>query len=131
MNDKISGKVKLFPPYTLSPLLLKDDSFLYRTPTMYAEEQCTLYVGDNMVRHFTNKTMPREVKVKLGMVRGYEGPVTLHQEHRVVAVPLVVYDNTYPKEFEEIGWRVTDTLYCLSLTYALLIKLRSINDTEV
>jgi hypothetical protein len=130
MGNKVDGKVKLFPPNTLSPALLKDGSSLYRTPTMYAEDQCALYVGDNMVRYFTNKTMPREVKVKLGMVRGYEGPVTLYEKLQVSMSPLVVYENTYPKEFEEIGWRITDTLYCLSLTYALLVKLRSINDSE-
>lgn len=95
--------------------------FCDRTPITYL-----IWPSDNMTRHLTSKELPREVKVKLGMVKSYAS--TNAPEHHppmeLAVMPTVIYKSNYPEFYREIGWHPCRQLYCLSLSNETLIELK-------
>jgi hypothetical protein len=97
----------------------------YRVPVCSLHDLYTVYVGDKFTRVFNSDTLPDEVKVKLTMINAL--PITnLYSEEWVENSPLHIY--TPPKNltvgYEDVGWRVSETIYCLLLSESCLMSMR-------
>ena len=90
----------------------------------------TLYVGQGMVRQFTDETLPDEIKALIGMVNAFDwdelhrtnvGPFSqwLDEQKQI----LWSTKHYYPSIANDIGWRINNA-YALVLPYKSFLKLR-------
>jgi len=113
----------------MTPVVCSNYSQSYRTPVVeqpYAEVTYVVWPTDNFRRVLTSSTMPQEMKVKLGMVKAYNGELAsnLLQQWQLALWPDVVYTSTYPEVYSDIGWKVSEHVYCLVLSNETLKKLK-------
>ena len=84
------------------------------------EDHYIVYVSDGYYRRYDKDTLPDELKTKLAMI--------LATEHRVLPdlsiTNLTVYQNDQSEELDEIGWRASESYYCIVMSVDLLKKLR-------
>jgi len=104
-----------------SPIGHPDSSKLYRVPVQILDGVHTVYVGDKHKRIFDVNTLPDFIKHKLSMII-----VTNDGGQRWSLNAL--YD-TPSNEFRIIGWRASDSMFCLVMTDEELYLLRGKNDT--
>jgi len=110
--------------------VLEEKYSLYRTPVLENKQFDVSYVvwpTDNFRREFTSSSMPKEMKLKLGMVKAYDGAVNrpVLRDWQLSAVPTYIYTyTTYPDNFGDIGWKVSDSVYCLILSNETLTELK-------
>ena len=116
--------------------VLKPDE--WRVPLYHADINYTVYVGNGMVRHYTNKTLPDPLKSKMAMILGYwrnhpELVRELTLDNLVgfgFATGMCFYRNTYPAEFCDIGWRISESYYTVIIDDKLLSTMRGQHDTR-
>lgn len=84
-----------------------------------------VYVADGLVRYYDEETLPDPLKTKMAMILAAPQP---ELESEVRLQKLSVYTNSMPSEFDEIGWRVSNTYFCLVVDRATLEGLRSGTD---
>lgn len=113
----------------MTPVVCNDNPQSYRTPVVeypYTEVTYVVWPSDNFRRVLTSSTMPQEMKVKLGMVKGYDGELAskLLEHWHLALWPDIVYTSTYPEFYKDIGWKVADNVYCLVLSNETLTKLK-------
>ena len=80
----------------------------YRTPVWVEPDYYTVCIAENVHRYYTNKTVPKEVKVGVAMVNAFPF------DNKPIAYMQDVYVCPDPKQVE-IGWRVDDKMYILVL----------------
>jgi hypothetical protein len=123
VNDILKKFVNMTP-------VLEEKYLLYRTPVLENKQTETTYVvwpTDNLRREFASSSMPKEVKLKLGMVKAYDGNMSrpVLRDWQLSAVPAYIYTyTTYPDNFNDIGWKVSDSVYCLVLSNETLTELK-------
>jgi len=103
----------------------------YRVPVCNMHDLYTIYVGDKFTRVFNSDTLPDEVKVKLTMINAL--PVNnLYSEEWVGYNSIYIYmqPDMLPTAYRDVGWRVTESLYCLLLTEKCLMDMRGKKDVE-
>ena len=109
----------------LSPISHYYNHSLYRVPLTRDGDKYIIYVADNFVRNFTNETLPDEIKIKLGMI---VAPSTTDVRDCVV-YNSDFYIPMHPiNGFDEIGWQVSDSYFCICMSRELLEELRGEND---
>lgn len=102
-------------------------SNLYRVPILREGDNYTIYVADNFVRNFTQETLPDEVKMKLSMIIAASNVDVRDWEfyNSDVYVP----SDNLAEGFDDIGWQVSDSYFCVCMTRELLDKLRGEDDS--
>lgn len=88
------------------------------------EDHYIVYVSDGYYRRYDKGTLPDEIKTKLAMILA--SPHTVMPDLSVTN--LRVYQNDQSEELDEIGWRVSESYYCIVMSVDLLKKLRGEND---
>lgn len=110
----------MFSPVTT----IVDGQRLYRTPLRKVEDDVTMWVGDGMVRYYQTHSLPTPVKVKLAMVMAYDGASVIRDDVALLLSKIAIYENTYPEEFNDIGWRASTTFFCIVLEDEILREIR-------
>lgn len=105
----------------LSPVVHPKQWDLIRVPLRKLDDRYIVYVADGLVRYYDEDTLPDPLKTKMAMILAAQQP-ELIEEHRLQK--LVVYINTMSDEFDTIGWRVSETYFCLILSRQILESLK-------
>lgn len=108
----------------LAPIVHQHKWDLCRVPLTRQDGEYHVFVGDNHVRHFKEDTLPDCIKTKLTMILALPNqivPDSVVGKMEIYKVPL---DSP---EFSEIGWRVSESYFCVVLDYVDLASLRGEN----
>lgn len=114
----------------LSPVVHHKYHDLYRVPVRRVGDAYIVYVADGYHRIYDESTLPSVLKSKLTMLLARGSDAALFTpEHRLQS--MTVYTNRQSEELDEIGWRVSETYYCLVMDLDTLEQLRgSCDDTR-
>lgn len=97
---------------------------LVRVPMRRIEDHFIVYVNDGYHRRYDKDTLPDELKTKLAMI--------LVTEHKIIPdhklSKLELYSNNQSLELDEIGWRASESYYCMVLTRPTLMAMRGESD---
>jgi len=103
----------------LSPIVSQYDWNLYRVPLRRQENKYVIFVDNFFTRVFDEHSLPDEIKTKMAMILA--SPQRILQDHEATMLSLM----TAPDEnVREIGWRVSDSYFCLILSHETLCELR-------
>jgi len=104
----------------LTPVSHQWNLALVRVPMRRIEDHFIVYVADGYHRRYDKDTLPDELKTKLAMI--------LVTEHKIIPdhklSKLELYSNTQSLELDEIGWRASESYYCMVLTRPTLMAMR-------
>lgn len=129
VHETVSGDVvHVFIP-NYGPVISEYDNSYYRVLIEQNNTDYTIHTGDNMMRILAESQLPKELRVKLAMVKAYE---TRHKDAvpeppNAYASAISMYLNeTFPSEFNDIGWRCNceGQFYCVITTAETLDSLR-------
>ena len=88
------------------------------------EDHYIFYVSDGYYRRYDKDTLPDELKTKIAMI--------LATDHQVLpdlgVTSLRLYQNDQSEELDEIGWRASESYYCIVMSVDSLKKLRGEDD---
>lgn len=104
----------------LAPVVHKTNWDLMRVPMRRIEDHFILYVADGYHRRYDKDTLPDEIKTKLAMILA--SAHTVLPDHKLQKLDL--YSNTQSLELDDIGWRASESYYCMVLTRPTLMKMR-------
>lgn len=105
----------------LAPVVHQRNWDLVRVPVRKIEDHYTVYVADGYHRRYDEETLPDELKTKMAMI--------LASPHNK-ALPdfkldkLKLYQNHQSEELDEIGWRASESYFCLVLTRPTLASMK-------
>lgn len=110
----------------LSPVVHPKNWGLIRVPMRKVGDQYIVYVADGFHRIYTDDTLPNVLKSKLAMILA-NGEIFLPDSK---ILRLTLYTNTHAPELDEVGWRASDTYFCLVVDRATLESLKggTLND---
>lgn len=104
----------------LTPVSHQWNLALVRVPMRRIEDHFIVYVADGYHRRYDKDTLPDELKTKLAMI--------LVTEHKIIPdhklSKLELYSNNQSLELDEIGWRASESYYCMVLTRPTLMAMR-------
>ena len=105
----------------LSPVVHPRNWDLIRVPMLRAVEgNYVVFVGDNIIRRFTDDTLPDVLKSKLAMILAS----AQNFKHDYEVDRLSIYTNNQSPELDEVGWRVSDSYFCLVISRDILYSLK-------
>lgn len=107
----------------LSPVVHPKDWDLIRVPLRKIEDHYIVYVGDNLVRHYDENSLPDRLKTNMAMILASPQPKLMHEADRQFQ-KMTIYNNPMSHEFDTIGWRVSETYFCLVLDRQTLESLK-------
>lgn len=105
-------------PYT--PVVHAKNWHLIRVPVKRDENLYTVYVGDNHQRVFDNNSLPDVLRVKFAMILVNDW--THVSDDNLIKMEL--YSNKQTPELSEVGWRASESYFCLVLDRLYLISLQ-------
>jgi hypothetical protein len=79
-----------------------------------------MYVADKFTRVFDEQTLPDVVKTNIAMILARGDPI-IH-DHEVTQLSLM--SMPVNSELKNIGWRVSDSWFCMVMRFASLMELR-------
>ena len=91
-----------------------------RFPLNKMHNKYSVYVSDDLVRHYNDETLPSVLRVKMAMVLASPQP-NLIPEERLSKIN--VYECTMPN-LSLVGWRVSESWFCLVLDRLTLNSLK-------
>ena len=97
---------------------------LVRLPMRRIDDHFIVYVADGYHRRYDKDTLPDELKTKLAMILATDHIVI--PDHKLQRLDL--YSNTQSIELQDIGWRASESYYCMVLTRPTLALMRGEND---
>lgn len=103
----------------LSPIVSQYDWNLYRVPMRRQGNKYTIYVDNFFTRVFDEDSLPDEIKTKMAMILA--SPHRILQDHEATMLSLMTAPN---ENIREIGWRVSDSYFCLILSHKTLCLLK-------
>lgn len=103
----------------LSPIVSQYDWNLYRVPMRRQGNKYTIYVDNFFTRVFDEDSLPDEIKTKMAMILA--SPHRILQDHEATMLSLMTAPN---ENIREIGWRVSDSYFCLILPHKTLCALK-------
>jgi hypothetical protein len=103
----------------LSPVVSQHRWDMFRVPVRKVGNEYTIYVADSFTRVFDEHTLPDELKTKMAMILA--SPSSIVKDSEATQLMLMT---TRDGEFREIGWRVSDTYFCVVLTENTLLEMR-------
>lgn len=107
----------------LSPVVHQTNTDLVRLPMRKIDNHYTAYVADGYQRNFDENTLPDLLKSKFAMILASPEMLLLYDRELSVLV-MGLYVNTMSPEFNDIGWRASDTYFCLIVTREFLESLK-------
>ena len=104
----------------LSPVVHPKRWDLIRLPVRKVNNEYIVYVADGFHRIYNDDTLPDVLKSKFAMILANDGGYIL--DSRIIRMTL--YTNTYSPELDEIGWRASETYFCLIVDRPTLESLK-------
>ena len=104
----------------LSPVVHPKRWDLIRLPVRKVNNEYIVYVADGFHRIYTDDTLPDVLKSKFAMILASEGRYIL--DSRIIRMTL--YTNTDAPELDEVGWRASETYFCLVVDRPTLESLK-------
>jgi hypothetical protein len=104
----------------LSPVVHPKRWDLIRLPVRKVNDEYIVYVADGFHRIYNDDTLPDVLKSKFAMILASEGRFML--DSRVIR--LTLYTNTDAPELDEVGWRASETYFCLVVDRPTLESLK-------
>lgn len=103
----------------LSPMVHKTNWELMRVPLRRTVDHYVVYVGVGFSRRYDEHTLPDELKTKMAMILASDAEYLVDEKlHR-----LQLYVNQNSPELDEIGWRASESYFCLVLTRPTLLAM--------
>lgn len=105
----------------LSPVVHPKNWDLIRVPMIRPDNgHYTVFVGDNTVRRYTDETLPDALKTKVAIILNvpFDDYIDDYELDK-----LSVYTNKHSPELDEVGWRVSESYFCLVLSRKILDSL--------
>ena len=111
----------------LSPVVHPKNWDLIRLPVRKIDDNYIVYVADGYHRIYTDDTLPDVLKSKFAMILANGSPEYLHDSKML---RLTLYTNTFSPELDEVGWRASNTYFCLVVDRPTLESLKggTLND---
>ena len=106
----------------LSPVVHQQNKQLVRVPTRLVDGRYTIYVADGYQRNFDASTLPDVLKSKFAMILA-SPDVQIWADHELPMMHLYVNMRMSP-ELNDIGWRASDTYFCLIMAREFLESLK-------
>lgn len=91
---------------------------------MYKSENYWVYVDTHYTRVFDDKSLPDTIKSKLVMILATPRITKLLSEEEVRYNTILAYVNSHNSELEEVGWQVTEHIFCIILPAQFLNSLK-------
>ena len=110
----------------LAPVVHPWNWDLVRVPVRRIEDHYIVYVADGYHRRYDKETLPDELKTKLAMILA--SPQKVLPDHKLDKLNL--YQNHQGEELDEIGWRASESYYCVVLTRPTLMTMRGESDGQ-
>lgn len=107
----------------LAPVTHSWNLNLVRVPVRRIDDHFIVYVDDGYHRRYDKDTLPDDLKTKLTMILAVEHTVIPDRE----LSRLDLYSNTQSLDLDEIGWRASETYYCVVVTYESMMAMRGEN----
>ena len=104
----------------LSPVVHPKNWELIRLPVRKINDNYIVYVADGYHRIYTDDTLPDVLKSKFAMILASEGSYVPDSK----VLRLTLYTNAYSPELDEVGWRASDTYFCLVVDRLTLKSLK-------
>jgi len=104
----------------LSPVVHPKNWELVRVPVRKVDDQYIVYVADGFHRIYTDDTLPSVLKSKFAMILANGGAFV--PDSKVLRLSL--YINTHAPELDEVGWRASETYFCLVVDRLTLESLK-------
>lgn len=79
------------------------------------------YVADGMVRMYDEETLPDALRTKFAMILATPQPALIDERK---LQKLVIYINAHNPELDEVGWRVSETYFCVIVDRQTLESLK-------
>jgi hypothetical protein len=105
----------------LSPVVHPKRWDLIRLPVRKVNNEYIVYVADGFHRLYTDDTLPDVLKSKFAMILANGSPEYLRDSN---ILRLTLYTNTFSPELDEVGWRASDTYFCLVVDRETLESLK-------
>jgi hypothetical protein len=116
----VDGNTMLHLIGELSPVVHPKVWDLIRLPVRKVNDEYIVYVADGFHRIYTDDTLPDVLKSKFAMILASEGKFLL--DSRIIRMTL--YTNTDSPELDEVGWRASETYFCLVVDRLTLESLK-------
>jgi hypothetical protein len=104
----------------MSPVVHPKDWNLIRVPLRKVDNKYDVFVSDDLVRHYDERTLPDVLKSKMAMILASPQPNLIPEER---LQKLNVYSVTMP-ELALVGWRISETWFCLAIDRLTLNSLK-------
>ena len=110
----------------MSPVVHPTKWDLIRLPVRKVNNDYIVYVADGYHRIYTDETLPDVLKSKFAMILANGGSYLSDSK----VLRLTLYTNTYAPELDEVGWRASETYFCLVVDRPTLESLKggTLND---
>jgi hypothetical protein len=105
----------------LSPVVHPKVWDLIRLPVRKVNDEYIVYVADGFHRIYTDDTLPDVLKSKFAMILANGGSSNVPDSK---ILRLTLYTNTDSPELDEVGWRASDTYFCLVVDRLTLESLK-------
>ena len=97
----------------LSPVVHPKNWDLIRVPVRKVDDVYVVYVADGFNRTYDDSSLPAKLKSKFAMILANGKGILFEPESRLQK--LTVYIKNQSPDLDEVGWRVSDTYFCLVL----------------
>jgi hypothetical protein len=109
----------------LAPVVHQWNWDLVRVPVRRIEDHYIVYVADGYARRYDEDTLPDELKTKMAMILASPHEKVL-PDRKLQKITL--YTNNESEELDEIGWRASETYFCMVLTRPTLALMKGENN---
>ena len=105
----------------LSPVVHPKKWDLIRLPVRKVNNEYIVYVADGFHRIYNDDTLPDVLKSKFAMILANGGGAYVGDPK---ILRLTLYTNTFSPELDEVGWRASETYFCLVVDRPTLESLK-------
>ena len=105
----------------LSPVVHPKRWDLIRLPVRKVNNEYIVYVADGFHRIYNDDTLPDVLKSKFAMILANGGDAYVGDPK---ILRLTLYTNTFSPELDEVGWRASETYFCLVVDRPTLESLK-------
>jgi hypothetical protein len=105
----------------LSPVVHPKHWDLIRLPVRKVNNEYIVYVADGFHRIYNDHTLPDVLKSKFARILANGGSANVPDSK---ILRLTLYTNTDSPELDDVGWRASDTYFCLVVDRLTLESLK-------
>lgn len=103
----------------LSPMVHRTNWELMRVPLRRTKDHYVVYVDVGFSRRYDEHTLPDELKIKMAMILANDAKYC--EDEKLPKLRLYINENS--PELDEIGWRASESYFCLVLTRPTLLAM--------